>query len=119
MYSKRKHLACSLLGMVQGIPHSLFPEVLDLFSLSDFLTNRFYHSSAPRGPRQNLPRSTKRNENFQKFVEICLFSFLFFRITNQFWVLLFRTLKHKFNAVNSFLIFFQNFFDFGGLSTVS
>ena len=36
------------LAMAQGIPLSLFFEVLDLFSLPNFPRNRFYHSSAPR-----------------------------------------------------------------------
>ena len=47
------------LGMAQGVPWSSFPEVLDLFSLPDSPRNRFYHSSAPRGPRQNSQRTSK------------------------------------------------------------
>jgi hypothetical protein len=88
------------LGMARGIPRSSFPEVPDLFSLPDSPRNRFYHSSAPRGPRKNSPRTSKilnflfehlnmkKKENFRKFSEIChdfsVFILLFFRITDQF-----------------------------------
>ena len=49
----------SILGMARGIPRPLFLEVLDLFSLLDSPRNRFYHSSDPRGPRQNFSWTSK------------------------------------------------------------
>ena len=48
-----------VVGMAQGIPRLSFLEVPDLFSLFDSQRNRFYHSSNPRGPRQNSSRTSK------------------------------------------------------------
>ena len=55
------------LGMAWGVPRSSFPKVLDLFSLLDSLRNIFYHSLAPRGPRQILwgPRKLENQVFFK------------------------------------------------------
>ena len=53
------------LGMARGIPRPSFLEVPDLLSLLDSPRNRFYHSSNPRGPRQNSTRTSKLG-NFPK-----------------------------------------------------
>ncbi len=45
--------------MARGIPRPSILEVPDLFSLLDSPRNRFYHSSDPRGPRQNSSRTSK------------------------------------------------------------
>ena len=43
-----------------GTRNSSILEVPDLFSLLDSPRNRFYHSSSPRGPRQNSSRTSKK-----------------------------------------------------------
>ena len=56
----KKHTPKQLeLGMAWGIPRPSILEVPDLFSLLDSPRNRFYHSSGPRGPRQNSSRTSK------------------------------------------------------------
>ena len=47
------------IGKARGIPRPSILEVPDLFSLLDSPRNRFYHSSGPRGPRQNSSRTSK------------------------------------------------------------
>ena len=95
-------------GMARGIPRPL-------------MSRNFFDSSIPRGidfitPRllESLPKfaedlentefpfwvlkyekKEKISENFQKFVKIFQFLFLFFRITNQFLVSLLNILNFK------------------------
>ena len=111
------------LGMARGIPRPSILEVPDLFSLLDSPRNRFYNSSAPRflakiwrGPRKYRisflsTSKMKISENFQQFVKIFLFLFLFFKITDHFLVLLPNIPNFKI-WIQCWKFFFDFLFDF-------
>ena len=110
---------------LRGIPRPSFLEVPDLFSFLDSPRNRFYHSSDPRGPHQNSPRTSKilklffehLNMKKMKISEICR-DFSVFIFVFQDYLSIFGIISEHSELwnINSMLKFFSElFWIFGGI----